>query len=180
MTRTAWFMPALAALALILAASGGNDVVGYRSGKNVWLLGAKLKDVNLSGFREMEVDNDQVTAFLDPSRTIQFSGEDTDVAVALFEHNARLCSVVLSVPPTERPFKSLRKYYAGRLAGCDQTLDEADHCVWCDDEDDFLILIKDATTSGDPVSLVMYVRGTALLGTSGPTVPAWLRELLSG
>jgi hypothetical protein len=169
----------VAALALVLGASG-NDVLGYRSGKNVWLLGAKLKDVNLGGFSEAEVANPNVTAYVDLSRTIQFEQKDTEVSVALFEHSGRLSGVVIAVPPTERPFKSLRTYYAGRLSGCEQTIDEANQSVWCDSEDDFLILIKDRLNDDTPVTLVLYVRGESVLGTSGDTVPQWLRDLLSG
>lgn len=169
----------VAGIALVLGA-GGNDVLGYRSGKNVWVLGAQLKDVNLGGFLETDVANPNVTAYFDQNRTIQFEQKDTDVSVVLFEHDKHLTGVAIAVPPTERPFKSLRTYYAGRLAGCDQTVDEPGHCVWTDSEDDFLILVKDKLNDDTPVTLVLYVCGESVLGTEGPTVPQWLRDLLSG
>lgn len=170
----------LTLMLLVVAAAGGKDVVGYRSGSNVWLLGAGLNSVGLRGFSEAAVDNDAVTAFYDPGRTIQFDQQDTEVSVALFASKNKLTGVVLAVAPTERPFKYLRKYYAGRLGGCEQTVDQDDLCVWCDAQDDFLILAKDSLNDGSPVTLIMYVRGTSVLGTQGDTVPQWLRDLFSG
>ncbi len=165
---------------LLIMGAGGSDVAGYRSGKNVWLLGARLKDVSLQGFSEAAVANPAVTAFYDPSRTVQFEKQDTAVSVALFANAGKVTGVVLAVPPTEKPFKYLRKYYAGRLSGCDQTVDEADECVWCDAQDDFLILAKATLNNGNPVTLIIYLRGTSVLGTEGGNVQQWLVDLFSG
>jgi hypothetical protein len=176
-------MTVLVLLALALVAimgAGGSDVAGYRSGNNVWLLGAKLSSVGLQGFTETAVGNDNVTAFYDPSRTVQFEKQDTDVSVALFAKGGKLTGVALAVAPTEKPFKYLRKYYAGRLSGCDQTVDEADECVWSDAQDDFLILAKAALNDGSPVTLIIYVRGTSVLGTEGGNVQPWMCDLFSG
>jgi len=181
MTRRAFSLYAMTAMAVLSAAllSGAaknNDVRGYSSGKNVWLLGAKQGGVSLAGFTKLDSGTPRLTAHSDVTRTIQYEGTDMEVTAVLVFKAKRLAAVVISVADADKPYASLRQYYATRLSGCTLLEDEAGHCTWSDDRDDELALIdlgEDYMHATD----VIYVRGDALEAPAGGEMPDWLSRI---
>jgi len=181
MTGRAFSLYALAAMAVLSAvllsgAAKNDDVRGYSSGKNVWLLGAKQGSVSLAGFTKLDSGTPGLTAYSDVTRTIQFEGEDMEVTAVLVFKAKRLAAVVISVADADKPFASLRKYYAARLSGRTLLEDEAGYCTWSDEQDDALALIdlgEDYMHATD----VIYVRGAALEAPAGGKMPDWLARI---
>ena len=152
------------------------DVVGYRSGDKVWVLGARIGDVDLDTFKPLPTDEPELEAYLDRTQTIKFRGEDADAYVALFFKHKKLAVIAISVPAHERTYRYLRRYYSERLDGCEVLQYDWDASVWADDEDDYLALFN--SYENESVTLIMYARAPAIGAKPTPEVPSWVEGII--
>jgi hypothetical protein len=167
-------------LVLATVAYATEDIQGYRLPGSTWILGKHPEKASLKGFKEIESPNDDVEAFLDLSRDIQFSGNEVEATVGLILSNDRVAMIVIEVDQEEKSFKSLKKYFRERRGDNDPVFSTSDSVLWEDDDDDYLGVFKYWNADGDQSNLIIYGRDDLMSHPEQDEVPDWMRNLLDG
>jgi hypothetical protein len=154
------------------------DIVGYRSGKNVWKLGEQSDDVDLSGFADFPSDFDGVTSYADLRRTIQFDGEDTKAAIRLDFDGNSLAGLLLTITDDEKSYRTLRHYYLDRYDDLDRIINEPEMIAWEDDDGDVLAVYSFRSNDGEKNTAVYYMDDALYTRVTGDAFPGWIRDLM--
>lgn len=164
-------------LLLSAAAVAGDDIVGYRTQDNWWVLGDDIDDVDLDGFAEVPDPSRGWETYVDLRRMIQFDGTDRIITGALMFHRAELAAIFIVVPTEEMTFRQLHKYYKGRVGGCSKLINEWDHKNWVDDDGDFLMLVRSDDEYYGESTVVAYLNQDAMEYFAGISIPDWMWDV---
>jgi hypothetical protein len=172
-------LPLAVVMLLALATKGlaSEDIQGYRLDGSTWLLGKRVEDRSMKGFKEVESPIAGMDAYLDLSRDIQFSGGEVEATVGLFLSNDRVAMIIIDVSQEEKSFKSFKKYFRERRGDNDPVFSTSDSVLWEDDDDDYLGLFKYWDEDGEQSSLIIYGRDEMMSQPEEDEIPGWMRNL---
>lgn len=155
------------------------DIVGYRSGKNHWVLGDEVDDAALKGFTEGWSELLGCETQFDPERTVQFDGEDYEGSVLLFIVADQIRGVGLGLDSEELGYRSLKKYYRGRVGDCSVVADDETGIMWEDDDGDSVSVTRYHNEDGSSGTFVLYLRNDFAREHREPgTLPDWMRGFM--
>lgn len=180
MQRLLAFMAVVVASLPFSQASATEDIQGYRLPGSTWILGKRVEERSLKGFKEVESPVEGMEAYLDLSRDIQFSGGEVEATVGLFLMNDRVAMIVMQVDQDEKSFKSLKKYFRDRRGDNDPVYSTSDSVLWEDEDEDYLGLFKYWDEDGELSSLIIYGRDDMMSHPEEDDVPGWMQNLLNG
>lgn len=176
------FRNAVLALLLVLIAPtivyAADDIVGYRTGENWWVLGDDFEDVDLEGFAEVPDLEYGWETYIDLRRVIQFDGDDRIVTSMLMFRHDELAAIFIIVPRDEMTFRELSSYYRHRLKGCTRLINEWDQKSWVDDDSDFLLLVRSEDDVYGDSTVVTYLNRDAMEYFSGISIPGWMEDVI--